>query len=149
MLNPFDLRTALLAQHAQHVVLVHFPIALFVMSVVFDWLSRWTGRRGLQDAGYYNLVGAAISTVPVLVTGVLAWQFQLEGQPLKGILRLHLVSASASAVVIWMTWWLHRRERLGETPDAKYRLGIELAGLILVSMTGNLGGYLSGVNASV
>jgi uncharacterized membrane protein len=44
MLNPFDLRTALLAKHA---VLVHFPIALFVMGVVFDWLSRSTGRRGL------------------------------------------------------------------------------------------------------
>jgi hypothetical protein len=27
--SPFDIRTVLLAKHAQHVVLVHFPIALF------------------------------------------------------------------------------------------------------------------------
>jgi hypothetical protein len=28
--NPFDLRTVVLAKHAQHVVLIHFPIALFI-----------------------------------------------------------------------------------------------------------------------
>jgi hypothetical protein len=28
--NPFDLRTLLFAKHAQHVVLIHFPIALFI-----------------------------------------------------------------------------------------------------------------------
>jgi hypothetical protein len=30
--NPFDLKTVLLAKHAQHVVLIHFPIALFGLS---------------------------------------------------------------------------------------------------------------------
>ena len=33
MVNPFDLKTALLAKHAQHVVLIHFPIALFITAV--------------------------------------------------------------------------------------------------------------------
>ena len=28
-MNPFDLRTVLLAKHAQHVALIHFPIALY------------------------------------------------------------------------------------------------------------------------
>ena len=30
MLNPFDLKAALLAKHAQHVALIHFPIALYL-----------------------------------------------------------------------------------------------------------------------
>ena len=34
MANLFDLRTVLLAKHAQHVVLIHFPIALFITGVV-------------------------------------------------------------------------------------------------------------------
>src|SRR3989475_2150172 len=84
MVNPFDLKTALLAKHAQHVVLTHFPIALFITAVAFDLIAQWTKRRGLADAAYYNLLVAAISTLPVLVTGLLAWQFQLEGQKLKG-----------------------------------------------------------------
>jgi len=32
-LNPFDLKTALLPRHAQHVVLIHFPLALFIAGV--------------------------------------------------------------------------------------------------------------------
>ena len=32
-MNPFDPKAALLAKHAQHVVLVHFPIALFMTGV--------------------------------------------------------------------------------------------------------------------
>ena len=85
MVNPFDLKTALLAKHAQHVVLIHFPIALFITAVVFDFIAQWTRRRGLADAAYYNLLWAAISTVPVVATGILAWQFQLEGQKLKDL----------------------------------------------------------------
>ena len=98
MVNPFDLRTALLAKHAQHVVLIHFPIALFITAVVFDLIAQWTKRRGIADAAYYNLLVAAISTVPVIATGILAWQFQLEGQKLKGILLLHLVLGAVSSV---------------------------------------------------
>ena len=84
MVNPFDLKTALLAKHAQHVVLIHFPIALFISAVAFDFLAQWTKRRGLADTAYYNLIFAAISTLPVLTTGILAWRFQLEGQKIKG-----------------------------------------------------------------
>ena len=36
MVNPFDLKTVVLAKHAQHVVLIHFPIALFITAVAFD-----------------------------------------------------------------------------------------------------------------
>jgi uncharacterized membrane protein len=39
--NPFDLKAALLEKHAQHVVLIHFPIALFMASFAFDLLARW------------------------------------------------------------------------------------------------------------
>ena len=34
--SPFDWRSVLLARHAQHVVLIHFPIALFITGVLFD-----------------------------------------------------------------------------------------------------------------
>src|SRR3977135_2726950 len=104
MVNPFDLKTALLAKHAQHVVLIHFPIGLFLAAVAFDLMSLWTKRRGLADAAYYNLMASAISTLPVLATGLLAWRFQLEGQKLKGILLLHLVLACLSSVMIWLVW---------------------------------------------
>ncbi len=146
MVNLLDLKAALLAKHAQHVVLIHFPIALFLAAVAFDFLTLWTKRRGLADAAYYNLLAAAISTLPVLVTGILAWQFQLEGQKLKGILLLHLVLACASSVMIWLVWWVHFRARRRTVYLPSYRWSVEVLAVGIVALTGHLGGFLSGVN---
>lgn len=146
MVNPFDLKTALLAKHAQHVVLVHFPIALFITAVAFDLIAQWTKRCSLAAAAYYNLLVAAISTVPVLATGLLAWQFQLEGQKLKGILLLHLVLACVSTVTIWLVWCVHFRARRRSVRLPSYRLAVELLAVGLIALTGHLGGFLSGVN---
>src|SRR6266849_1543074 len=128
MVNPFDLKTVLLAKHAQH-VLIHFPIALFISAVAFDLIAQWTKQRGVADAAYYNLLVAAISTFPVLTTGVLAWQFQLEGQKLKGILLLHLVLACVSCAMIWLVWWTHFRARRRTEILPSYRLAVELLGV--------------------
>ena len=146
MVNPFDLKAALLAKHAQHVVLIHFPIALFIAAAGFDLIAQWTKRRGFADAAYHNLFVAAISTIPVLVTGILAWQFQLEGQKLKGTLLLHLVLACVSTVMIWLVWWVHLRSRRRAEALPTYRLALEILGVVIIALTGHLGGFLSGVN---
>ena len=145
-MNPFDLKTVLFAKHAQHVVLIHFPIALLIAAVTFDFIAQWTKRNGLLDTAYYNLLVAAISTVPVLATGILAWQFQLEGQKLKGILLLHLVLACLSSLMIWLVWWVHYRARRQRAPLPTYRLAIEFVAVGVVALTAHLGGFLSGVN---
>jgi uncharacterized membrane protein len=146
MVNPFDLKAALLAKHAQHVVLIHFPIALFITAVAFDLIAQWTKGRGLAAAAYYNLFAAAISTIPVLATGLLAWQFQLEGQKLKSILLLHITLASLSTGMIWLVWWVHFRARRRSVYLPSYRFAVELLAVGLVALTGHLGGFLSGVN---
>ncbi len=144
--GPFDPKTVLLARHAQHVVLIHFPIALFIVGVSFDLLAQSTGRRGLADAAYFNFVMAAISTVPVLITGILAWQFALEGAKLKGILLAHLVLGCVSTVLICVVWWIHFRSRRDRAVLPGFRIPLELLGIALVAVTGHLGGFLSGVN---
>ena len=127
-------------------VLIHFLIALFIAAVTFDLTAQWTKRRGLADTAYYNLLGAAISTLPVLATGILAWQFQLEGQKLKGILLLHLVLACVSSVMIWVIWWINFRARRRAEALPSYRVAIEFLAVGIVALTGHLGGFLSGVN---
>src|SRR5580704_17868639 len=111
-MNPFDLKAALLARHAQHVVLIHFPIGLFISSVAFDVIARLTRSRSLARAAYYNLIAAAIMALPAVVTGVRAWQLQLEGAKLRRNLRWHLGRGASSAVLIWMlAWWRRGQER--------------------------------------
>jgi uncharacterized membrane protein len=128
------------AKHAQHVVLIHFPIALFITAVAFDLVAQWTKRRGLAASACYNLLAAAVSTVPVLATRLLAWQ------KLKGILLLHVVLACASSVMIWLVWWVHFRARRRTVYLPSYRLAVEFLAVGLVALTGHLGGFLSGVN---
>jgi uncharacterized membrane protein len=148
MVGPFDLKTALLAKHAQHVVLIHFPIALFISAVAFDFLAQWTKRRVLEETTYFNLMAAAASVIPVLVTGILAWQFQLEGQRLEGILLMHLVLALVSSLMICLAWWVHFRSRRRAQVLPNYRLGIEVLSVAIIVLTGHLGSFLSGVNGA-
>jgi len=145
--NPFDIRTVILAKHAQHVVLIHFPIALFTVAVAFDYLGHWTKSRTLAATAYFNFLLGAISTVPVVATGLAAWQWALEGQKLKGILLMHLVLGCLTSVLIWIVFWIHFRARRHEEESLpKYRLPIEAIAVLLVGLTGHLGGFLSGVN---
>lgn len=148
-LNPFDPRYTVLAKHAQHVVLIHFPIALLITGAAFDFIGEWTKRRGLTEAAYFNFLAAAIATVPTLATGLLAWKFALEGQKLKGLLLEHMILAWTSSLLIWVIWAVHFRARKRPQPlPPAYRLWIEAVAVALIALTGHLGGFLSGVNGT-
>jgi len=101
----------------------------------------------LAAAAYFNLLVAAASTVPVVATGLIAWQWALEGQKLKGILLMHLVFGCVSSVLIWLVFWIHFRvRRHPEQAMPNLRLPVEAIAVLLVGLTGHLGGFLSGVN---
>ncbi len=114
-MNPFDPKAALLAKHAQHVVLVHFPIALFLTGVAFDLAARWTKeatkKATLAAAASLNILAAAAAVLPTLATGILAWQWQLAGHKLKGLLLLHLALGCTSGLLICLVAWIHFRRR--------------------------------------
>ena len=146
--NPFDWRTVVLARHAQHVVLIHFPIALYVAGVVLDFAGLWLNRQNLADAAFYNFSLAAAFAVPAAATGLIAWQWQLEGQKLKGILLEHLIAGFVAAAAIVITWLVlfQARRKTGKKPLVRFAL--EAAGMMAVIVAGHLGGFLSGVNGS-
>jgi len=147
MMNPFDPRTVVLAKHAQHVVLIHFPIALFIAGVAFDLASGGQRASQLASAAYVNLCAAAVTVIPTAITGVLAWQFALDGEKIKGLLLWHLMAAWTSVVLVLASWWVHWRTRKSGSPHLpNYRLPIELIGVCLIALTAHLGGFLSGVN---
>ena len=145
--NPFDPKSILLAKHAQHVVLVHFPIALFMAGVLCDWLAHWGKKRELKTAAEFNLRAAAFMALPVVATGLLAWQWQLGGQRLKGLLLMHLTAGTCSVALCWLVVWLRTQEwRLETSSLPAFHGAVEMAAVAVVAVTGHLGGYLSGVN---
>ena len=145
--NAFDLKGALLARHAQHPVIVHFPIALFMMSAFFEALAVWRKQPTFASVAYYNLLAAAISIPFTVATGLAAWQFQLEGAILKGNLRLHLVFAITTATIILFLFWKRYRLRASAQPPRPSYFALMVVGVVMIAITGHLGGILSGVEA--
>lgn len=151
MVNPFDPKAALLAKHAQHVVLIHFPIALFLTGFVFDLTARWTKnstkKATMAVAGRLNILAAAVAVVPTLASGIAAWQWQLAGQKPKGLLLLHLVLGLTSSLLICWAGAIHFRQQRASNPALSgYYLPLELLTAVILALTAHLGGFLSGVN---
>jgi uncharacterized membrane protein len=143
--NAFDLKAAILARHVQHPVIVHFPIALFIASAVFEVLAIWRKQPIFASVAYYNLLGAALSLPFTIATGMAAWRLQLEGATLKGNLRLHLIFAVTTAAIILILSWKRFRLRMkNESPRVAY-FALMVLGLAVITVTGHLGGILSGV----
>jgi len=147
-MKPFDLKAALLAKHAQHPVVIHFPIALFIISVALDVLAIWKTNPIMAKAAYYNLVAAALTAPVAVATGLTAWQWQLEGAKLKGNLLLHLSFALASSGMIWLLcgWRFRQRKNPQPTPGIIY-IFLALGTGLLIAITGHLGGIVSGVES--
>lgn len=143
--NPFDLKAALLAGHAQHPVIIHFPIGLFIASVVFDLLAVWRKKPILAAVAYYNLLGAALTLPLAIATGLGAWQWQLEGATLKGNLRLHMICAVTSALLIFFLCWMRSRLRAKNISPGVSYVTVTLFALMAITLTGHLGGIVSGV----
>ena len=143
--NPFDLKSALLAGHAQHPVIIHFPIALFIASVVFELLAVWRKQPLFASVAYYNLLGAALTLPLAIATGLGAWQWQLEGAAMKGNLRLHMICALTFSLANLLSLWMRWRFRVkGISPGLAY-FAVTFLALMVITLTGHLGGILSGV----
>jgi uncharacterized membrane protein len=147
-MKPFDLKAAALARHAQHPVIIHFPIALFIISVALDLLAIWKTNPAMVKAAYYNLVAAALTAPIAIATGLTAWQLQLEGAKLKGNLLLHLTFALTSSAMIWLLcgWRFRQRNNPQQRPGFVY-LVLAIVTVFLIAITGHLGGILSGVES--
>ena len=146
-MNPFDLKAALLAKHAQHVALVHFPIALIFVGAAFDALSQRKQDASLLRAAYFTTIAAAIAAIPTVITGIAAWQWQLEGKHLRGNLKLHLILALVSSALIGIVCGLHvLQQRKPRAISSRIRLTIEAVAVCVTLFTAHVGGFLSGVN---
>lgn len=147
-MNSFDLKAALLAKHAQHPVVIHFPIALFIISVVFDLVAIWRNNPTIARAAYYNLIAAALTAPVAIASGLTAWQWQLEGAKLKGNLLLHMIFALAASGMIWLLcgWRISERKLPQRTPGLIYIL-LALVTVLLIALAGHLGGFVSGVES--
>jgi len=137
---------------AYHVVLIHFPIALW-MTATLAILLRAVSDGPLATAVDRALVplltlGLAFGIAAYLV-GTLVWPRQtISSTPLG---RNHVLLASwtlAYWALILVTRWL-RGEAVWQGVSRWIMAGLALLGAVLLGLTGTLGGHLVGIYTDV
>jgi uncharacterized membrane protein len=122
-----------------HPMVIHFPIALFIASLVAEMLYAATRSELFRHALRFALWGAAMSA---LVAAPLGWMFAATGTTEEGwLLEAHRWAGTAAlvlgVVVLWIGEWSER------TNGRRLLLRISLVfQAILVGSAGFLGGSL-------
>lgn len=139
----FSPKTLLFPDHGQHPLFVHFPIALFMVSVVLDLLGIRKKQEGLQQAAHINLVAAAITSPFAVISGLIAWQFRFGAAPLEGLLLNHLLLGIATSALLFALWWVRiQKQKNPASVYARLYAPLSAALLIVISLTGHLGGAM-------
>ena len=61
---------ALFVLHPLHSMIVHFPIALTAVGLLFVVLARWRREETLEQMAFYNIALVAVSTLLAGLTGL-------------------------------------------------------------------------------
>src|SRR5918992_49692 len=78
--------------HPSHPMFVHFPIAFYLATLVFDVMTRLNPDPALVRAGSYLLVGAALSTVILVITGLVDYLSMVPRSSKRRTETTHMLS---------------------------------------------------------
>jgi uncharacterized membrane protein len=107
-----------------------------------------TSNRSLNTAANINLIAAAVTGTLSLITGLLAWRFAFGGEDLSNDrwLLFHLVLGIVTSILLWIVWGVRAKSaRDGTNPVSALYLVLGFVTLLVISVTGHLGGVISGV----
>jgi uncharacterized membrane protein/nitrite reductase/ring-hydroxylating ferredoxin subunit len=128
-----------LKSHPLHPILVAFPIAFFIGALVFDLLSVVTENTSFWQTGYYlaiaGIIGALIAAVPGAVDYFLTVPPKSSAK--KRATQHALINLTNVALFAFAVYY-----RRTTDADTTIVLAIEIAGVILLSIAGWMGGTL-------
>jgi uncharacterized membrane protein len=132
---------ALHPTNAFHPIIVHFPIALFFVSLALDALGTLRRDPALHIAGFYNLAIALLSALASLVTGYVA--FLRLHFPFQGVTRNHIILALSTTVLMAILYAIrvHRHEKMGAGARLLYLI-VGLIGVVTLAFVGHFGGEM-------
>ena len=137
---------------AYHVVLVHFPIALWMtatLAIVWRAVSDGPLAQAVDRALVPLLTVGFIAGVAAYVVGLMVWPWEtISSSPLG---RNHMLVATwtvAYWALLLATRWI-QGEAVWEGVSRWVMAGLALLGSALLGITGTLGGHLVGIYTEV
>ena len=137
---------------AYHVVLVHFPIALWMtatLAILWRAISHGRVARAVDQALVPLLVIGLLSGLAAFAVGLMVWPWETVSSTPLG--RNHVLVA-AWTVAYWTlllaTRWI-QGEAVWEGVTRWIMAGLAILGSVLLGITGTLGGHLVGIYTDV
>jgi nitrite reductase/ring-hydroxylating ferredoxin subunit/uncharacterized membrane protein len=129
-------------RHPLHPILVHAPVGLFVLSLLLDLGSRYFGPdAGLERGALYTLGLALVVAFLAALTGLADWADIRADHPARRVANLHLLLNLVMLALYGLSFFLRLLARdAAVTPWAP--LGLSLIGLVVLSVSGYLGGRM-------
>lgn len=137
---------------AYHVVLVHFPIALWMtatLAILWRVVSDGPLAKAIDRALVPLLTIGLISGVVAFGVGLMVWPWETVSATPMG--RNHMLLASwtvAYWALLLVTRWL-QGEAVWDGAMRWVMAGLALLGSVLLGITGTLGGHLVGIYTQV
>lgn len=128
--------------HPIHPLLVHFPIALWSISLVWDGIGIVLGAPVWWAISFWSLCGGTAMALPAGIAGLLDYAALAQGSPAEKVAIRHMMTMAAAGTM----WLLSLIIRGGPSVPSGGRLAAALAcsaaGLLLTMYGGWLGGAL-------
>ena len=134
---------ARLGNHPIHPMLIPFPIALWVFSLVADVIYLWRGNPMWRDyIAFYTLTGGTIGGAMAAVPGFIDW-LSLKDREVVKIANWH-ARLNVIALLIFVTSLYLRTTNGASLVSVSYMIpiGLSVLGVILITISGWLGGQL-------
>ena len=134
---------ASLGGHPVHPMLIPFPVALRVFSLVADVLYLWRGNPGWRDwIAFYTLLGGIIGGALAAVPGFIDW-LSLKDREVVKIANWH-ARLNVIALLIFVASFYLRTTSGAGLVGGSYTIpfAFSVVGVILITVSGWLGGEL-------
>ena len=129
---------ASILKHPIHPMLVPFPIALWIFSLVCDlvYALGWGGTVW-DDMAFYSMIGGVLGALLAAIPGYVDYRSVSDPQ-VKKIGRWHMGINLFIVAMFAINLWL----RTGSRPGAVLPIILSLVGITLLGVSGWLGGEL-------
>jgi uncharacterized membrane protein len=129
--------------HPVHPMIIPFPIALWVFSLIADVIYLWRGNPVWRDwIAFYALLGGIIGAAAAAVPGLIDW-LSLKDPKVVKIANWH-ARLNVIALLIFAASFYLRTSGGSEIVSGSHTIpfGLSVLGVILISISGWLGGEM-------
>ncbi|HEX8139367.1 MAG TPA: DUF2231 domain-containing protein [Pyrinomonadaceae bacterium] len=129
--------------HPIHPMIIPFPIALWVFSLIADVIYLWRGNPVWRDyIAFYTLLAGIIGAALAAVFGIIDW-LSIKDREVKKVADWH-ARLNVIALVIFAASFYLRTAGGSQWIGGSYTIPVLLSvlGVILITISGYLGGEL-------